>query len=81
MVLPQIFIALAKKHIEPDFDSYKQLLLSNEQVPSYFAPSIEALAPAKLDALALQDRDCWLSTLDSFYEVKLSKSLEHFQTG
>ena len=65
----------AKKHIEPDFDSYKQLLLSNEQVPNYFAPPIEALAPDKLDALTSQERDCWLSTLDSLLRSEIVKNL------
>ena len=66
---------LSRKHVEANFDAYKDLLLSPDQVPRFFSPSIETLSPAKHEFITEKDRKCWLSTLESLLRSEISKNM------
>jgi hypothetical protein len=64
-----------RKHSEPNFKALKDLLTVRDRVPSYLAPSIEALAPAKNEALSEEEREFWLSTLESLLRTEISNNI------
>lgn len=64
-----------RKHAEPKFKALKDLLTVTERVPSYFAPSIEALAPEKIETLSEMERSSWLFTLESLLRSEICKNI------
>ena len=67
----------SKKHEDALFKSVKDLLVSSQMNPTYFAPSIEALSPLKQgrDNLSEAERSCWISTLESILRLELAKNI------
>ena len=66
---------LKRKHNEIRFKAFKDLLTISKRVPSYFAPSIEALAPEKLDSLNEKEKNSWLSTLESLLRTEITRNI------
>lgn len=64
-----------RKHAEPQFKALKDLLTACDRVPSYFVPSIEALAPAKNETLSEKERNSWLSTLESIIRTEICRNI------
>lgn len=69
---------LVRKCVEPNFQVYKELLISNELTPSYFAPSIKALIPENnliSFPLSEEEKELWISTLESLLRNEICKNM------
>lgn len=64
-----------RKHAESKFNAVKDLFSVCNRVPRYFAPSIEALAPLKIEILSEKERNSWLFTLESVLRTEISKNI------
>lgn len=69
---------LVHKCVEPNFQVYKELLISNELTPSYFAPSIKALIPENnliSFPLSEEEKELRISTLESLLRNEICKNM------
>lgn len=69
---------LVRKCVEPNFKVYKELLISTEVTPSYFAPPIKALTPENhllSFPVSEEEKELWISTLESLLRNEICKNM------